>query len=167
MSTKFSLTKGKPMFVVDVLLIPVFILLTYSGLELYAADSVFNHEEWEFWAHFHVITAILSIVTGYFHIKAHWNWYKGLLKNGLGKKSKITVLISVLFVILIVTGLMLVFFIDGGDSAVGTWHFILSLVMVVLLIIHTIKRFPLMLKGLRKKRKNEKQSGKVFTKEAA
>ncbi|MDH6308778.1 hypothetical protein M2451_001344 [Dysgonomonas sp. PFB1-18] len=156
MAKSSSLTKGKSIFIIDALLIPVFILLTYTGLKLHVADHVDNHEVWAFWAHWHIVVGIVTLVLGYLHVKAHWVWYKGLIKNGAGKKSKVTIVISILFVILVVTGIILVFFIEGGNSSVGLWHYRLSLLMVALLIAHTVKRFPIMMKGLKNKRKTEK-----------
>ncbi len=156
MAKSASLTKGKSIFIIDALLIPVFILLTYTGLELHMADHVSDHDGWAFWAHWHIVAGIASLLLGYLHIKAHWGWYKGLIKNGAGKKSKVTMVITILFAILVVTGIILIFFIEGGNSSVGLWHYRLSLLMVALLIGHTVKRFPIMMKGLKNKRKSEK-----------
>ncbi|MDU1904815.1 MAG: DUF4405 domain-containing protein [Dysgonomonas sp.] len=157
MSSKFSLTKGKSIFIVDILLIPIFILVIYSGLELHIAGHDTDHEIWSHWAHIHIITSVVSLIVGSLHIKAHWNWYKGLVKKGWNRKSKVTISISFLFLILTITGIVLVLFIDGGNSSVGLWHYRLGLIMTALLVIHTISRFPLIIKGLKKKRKDSKK----------
>jgi len=156
MAGKLSLTKGKSIFIVDLILIPVFILLIYSGLKLHIAGHTEDHEIWSYWANYHVIASIISIITGGLHIKAHWNWYKSLMKKGLGKKSKITLFLSLLFFVLVLTGIILVFFVSGPNSFTGLWHYRLGLVMTVLFIIHLITRLPLLMKGLGRK-KNKKQ----------
>lgn len=156
MAKKFSLTKGRPVFMVDLSLIPVFILLTYSGLMLHTTSHIANHAEWEYWAEYHTIVGLVSLVLGWLHIKAHWNWYKGLFKKGIGKRSKVTVLISILFLILIVTGLILIFFVSGGNSHVGLWHYRIGLGMVLLLIIHTVARISVLMRGLGLKNTDKK-----------
>lgn len=148
MKSKLSLTKGKSIFIVDLILIPVFALVIYSGVKLHVAGHADDHDIWEYWAHYHIITGILSIVFGGLHIKAHWGWYKGLIKKGIGKKSRITAILSLLFLIEIITGMILIFFIEGGNSAVGMWHYRLGLAMAFFLLIHLISRFSLMMKGL-------------------
>jgi archaellum biogenesis protein FlaJ (TadC family) len=158
MGKKFSLTKGKNVFIVDSSLIIIFILLIYSGLELHVAAHGSDHAEWEFWANYHVITGIVSLIAIYFHVKAHWGWYKSLFNRGIGKKSRVTVIISLLFFILTITGIILVFFIDGGNSSVGLWHYRLGLVITAFLLAHTISRFPLIIKGLRKRKKDSKNT---------
>ncbi|NDV78291.1 hypothetical protein D0T57_04820 [Dysgonomonas sp. 511] len=146
------MTKGKSVFIVDLILIPIFILVTYSGLKLHIAGDVGNHDIWSSWAHFHIIVSIISLIAGWLHIKAHWGWYKGLLKKGLAKKSKVTVALSILFLALVITGIILVLFADGGNSATGLWHYRLGLIMVILLIVHFVTRFSLLKKGLTRKK---------------
>jgi len=150
MSNKISLTKGKSIFIVDLILIPVFVLVIFTGLKLHIVSKIDNHDIWSYWAHFHIIVSIISLIIGGLHIKAHWGWYKNLVKKGLGKKSKITFALSLLFLILIITGIILVIFIDGGNSAIGLWHYRLGLVMIGLLVSHLAARFTLLVKGLKK-----------------
>ncbi|MFV0310336.1 MAG: DUF4405 domain-containing protein [Dysgonomonas sp.] len=156
MKKKISLTKGKSIFIIDLILIPVFVLVIYSGLKLHAAGKVDNHDIWEYWAHYHIITGVLSIFFGWLHIKAHWGWYKGLIKKGVGNKSRITLTLSLLFLIEIITGIILVIFIEGGNSSVGMWHYRLGLVMILIILIHIVSRFSLLIRGLgwKKKRNN-------------
>lgn len=157
MANKFSLTKGRFIFFVDLSLIPIFILLTYSGVMLHTASHIANHAEWEYWAEYHTIAGIISLIAGWLHVKAHWSWYKGLFKKGIGKKSKVTVIVSVLFLVLIITGLILILFINGGNSPVGLWHYRLGLGMALLLIVHTATHFSVLMKGLGLKKKNRKR----------
>ena len=154
MANKFSLTKGRPVFIIDLSLIPIFILVIYSGLKLHVAGHGIDHDKWEFWAGCHTITCQISLILIWFHVKAHWGWYKGLIKNGLANKSKITAGITILFLALTITGFLLTFFINGPNSSIGLWHYKLGLITSILIIIHTIKRFPIMMKGIRRKKKS-------------
>ena len=90
-----------------------------------------------------IITGFLSLTVGGFHIKAHWAWYRNFIKSGIGKKSKVTIVLSVLFLIL-----------EGGNSSIGMWHYRLGLVMIVFILIHITTRFSLMMKGLGWKKKD-------------
>lgn len=149
MREKIRLPKIKFLFIIDLILIPVFILVIYSGLKLHVMGHIQNHDIWAYWAHFHIVTSIISLLVGGLHIKLHWGWYKGFMKVGLGKKSRITLILSILFLTLTLTGIMMIIFIDGGNSSIGLWHYKLGLIMIPLLIGHTIKRFPLLRKGLK------------------
>jgi hypothetical protein len=145
---KFSLTKGKGIFVIDLTLIPIFILVIYSGLKLHWAGHLNNQNIWEYWAHYHIIVSILSLIFGGLHVKAHWGWYKSLAKNGVGNKSRPTIILSALFLIEIATGIILVLLIEGGNSTIGMWHYRFGITMILFLSGHTIRRFSIMIKGL-------------------
>jgi len=149
---KVSFTRGKSIFIVDLSLIPIFILVIYSSFKLHIAGHTnnYNHDAWSYWAHFHVIISITSLLVGWLHIKAHWRWYKSLIKKGIDKKSKITLSLSVLFLLLTITGIILIFFVKGGNSIIGSWHYRLGLIMIPLLIIHLVTRFHLIVKALKK-----------------
>ena len=112
----------KKIFIIDWSLIPVFVLSAYSGIELHVADYEGNHEVWHNWAVFHVLTSLLFLMASIFHIATHWGWYKGTAKNGIGRKSKVTAVLSVLFLSVVLTGFALLG-IEGAGSPVGQCHF--------------------------------------------
>ena len=85
----------------------MFVLSAFSGIGLHIAGHGNNHGLWHNWVVFHVLTSFLFFVAAIFHITTHWGWYKGIIKNGLGKKSKITVVLSVVFFLVSVTGIIL------------------------------------------------------------
>ena len=82
------------------------------------------------------------------HIKVHKGWFKNLLKQGLGKKSRITVATSVLFCVVVVSGLSLLF-VDGGNSTLGLAHYKIGLVAIVLFLFHVISRMKVLRKSLK------------------
>lgn len=138
----------KKIFVIDWSLVFVFVLSAFSGIGLHIAGHGINHELWHNWAVFHVLTSFLFFVISIFHITTHWGWYKGIIKNGLGKKSKITVVLSVVFFLVSVTGIILLG-VDGANSYIGLLHHKIGIVTIVLCIGHLLKRISLLRKSLK------------------
>lgn len=138
----------KKIFVIDWSLVFVFVLSAFSGIRLHIAGHGINHELWHNWAVFHVLTSFLFFVISIFHITTHWGWYKGIIKNGLGKKSKITVVLSVVFFLVSVTGIILLG-VDGANSYIGLLHYKIGIVTIVLCIGHLLKRISLLRKSLK------------------
>lgn len=79
----------KKIFILDWILVLVFVLLVFSGIELHIAGHGIDHDLWHNWAVFHVISSLLFLIFSILHVKMHWNWYAGILKNGIAKKTKI------------------------------------------------------------------------------
>ena len=71
-----------------------------------------------------------------------------LLQNGIGRKSKVTAVLSVLFLSVVLTGFALLG-IEGAGSPVGQCHFWAGIVTTVLSIGHILKRLPLLRKSLK------------------
>ena len=138
----------KKILVIDWILIIAFVLSACSGIELHIAGHGNSHEVWHNWAVFHVLTSFLFFVAAIFHITTHWGWYKGIIKNGLGKKSKITVVLSVVFFLVSVTGIILLG-VDGANSYIGLLHYKIGIVTIVLCIGHLLKRISLLRKSLK------------------
>ena len=126
----------------------MFVLSAFSGIGLHIAGYGINHELWHNWAVFHVLTSFLFFVISIFHITTHWGWYKGNIKNGLGKKSKITVVLSVVFFLVSVTGIILLG-VAGANSYIGLLHYKIGIVTIVLCIGHLLKRISLLRKSLK------------------
>ena len=138
----------KKIFVIDWILIPLFILSTYTGIELHIAGHGNNHDIWHNWAVFHVITSISFFACCCFHVKTHWGWYKSWAMKGLEKKSRLTLIISILFVILSFSGFALLA-VEGANKALGLWHYRIGLLAMILLGVHVIKRIPTLYKTIK------------------
>lgn len=139
----------KRIFAIDWMLLLVFILTASTGWELHVVGHGGNHELWHNWAVFHVIASILFVIATLFHVQTHWGWYKGWIKNGFGKRSRVTVIVSVLFVILSATGLILLG-VDGANSSIGLWHYKIGIVSSLLFLGHIIKRARILKRSLQK-----------------
>lgn len=126
----------------------MFVLSAYSEIELHVADYEGNHEVWHNWAVFHVLTSLLFLIASIFHIATHWGWYKGAAKYEIGRKSKITAALLILFLFVVLTGFALLG-IEGASSPVGQYHFGAGIVTTVLSIGHILKLLPLLRKSLK------------------
>ena len=138
----------KNIFVIDWILFFVFVLSAFSGIGLHIAGHDNSHEVWHNWAVFHILTAFLFFMAAIFHITTHWGWYKGVIRNGFGKKSKITVALSVVFFLVSVTGIILLG-VNGANSYIGLLHYKIGIVTIVLCVGHILKRIPLLRKSLK------------------
>lgn len=132
----------KTSFVVERLLPLAFVASAVTGIGLHIAGHGTNHEVWHGWAVAHVLSSLLWLTSGAFHIKRHGRWYKAVASNGIGRKSRITLALSVVFMVVAVTGIVLLACVDGANSAIGLWHYWFGIVLMALSFIHIAKRKP-------------------------
>lgn len=137
----------KRIFIIDCFLIPVFLFTAFTGIGLHIAGHGANHEVWHNWALMYVIASLLFNVLIAVHVKMHWGWYKSIFRIGLGKKSLVTAIVSLLFVIVALTGYALLG-VNGANSGLGLWHYKSGLPALVLFGGHIIKRLPILRKSL-------------------
>lgn len=137
----------KRIFVIDWVLIVVFIVSAISGFGLHVAGHGDSHEIWHHWAVFHVLGSVLFLVTIIFHVATHRGWYKRVIKKGIDRNSKVTAVLSVIFLLLSVTGLALLG-INGANSPLGLWHYKIGIITTVIALGHVIKRLSVFRKSL-------------------
>ena len=130
----------------DLLLIPVSIASVITGFGLHVAGKNTPHEVWEQWAAAHVVATVLFLVLGILHVWHHWTWYKSLFSKGLGKKSRVTLLLTISFLFLVVTGVILIVAIDGPNSTMGYLHYLFGLLLALLSLWHIAKRWKALVK---------------------
>ena len=138
----------KRIFVIDWILIVVCIVSAISGIGLHIAGHGNSHEVWHNWAVFHALGSVLFLVAIIFHVRTHGGWYKGIIKNGIGRKSKVTAVFSIVFLLLSVTGIVLLG-VNGANSPLGLWHYKIGIVMTVIAVGHIIKRLSALRKSLK------------------
>lgn len=139
----------KRIFIIDWMLIPSFLLSAYTGIELHLAGHGMCHDVWHNWAVFHVLVSFMFLAFVVLHVKMHVSWYKSILQKGLGNKSRITFSLSILFLILSLTGLVLLVK-EGGNTCVGKWHYRVGLLMIVFSVLHIVKRWSVLRKSIKK-----------------
>ena len=132
--------------ITDLLLISVSIASVITGFGLNVAGHDKPHEVWEQWAAAHVVATVLFLVVGIVHVRHHWAWYKSLFSRGLGKKSRVTLLLTIAFLLLVITGIMLIVAIDGPNSTTGHLHYIFGLLLTILSLWHIVKRWKALVK---------------------
>ena len=132
--------------IIDLLLIPVSIASVITGFGLHVAGKNAPHEVWEQWAAAHVVAIVLFLVLGILHVRHHWAWYKSLFSKGLGNKSRVTLLLTIAFLFLVVTGIILIVAIDGPNSTTGHLHYIFGQLLTILSLWHIVKRWKALVK---------------------
>ena len=132
--------------ITDLLLISVSIASVITGFGLNVAGHDKPHEVWEQWAAAHVVATVLFLVLGILHVQHHWAWYKSLFSKGLGNKSRFTLLLTITFLFLVVTGIVLIVAIDGPNSTVGHLHYLFGQLLTLLSLWHIVKRRKMLVK---------------------
>lgn len=145
------MNRNRFIYFTDLMLVPVFILSFYTGVELHIAGQGVDHESWHIWAIFHTNASLLFMILGIIHVKSHWAWYKGLRTVGCKGKRKAVLLLSIVFLLAVVSGILLVCFVDGANSSLGLWHYRIGIFVSVLGVLHILKRKKGLYKGVRRR----------------
>lgn len=103
----------------------------------------FNYPDWSAIHKYAIVFFSLLMV---YHLYAHWKWYKGVIAKRLMGKNIQVITLSILFLLVAITGLVPWFIDLLGSTNILRMAFIeihdkLALVLVVYLILHMIKRF--------------------------
>jgi len=97
------------------------------------------------WSNIHKVSIVMLSLLMIFHISQHWKWYKVVIKKRLITKNIQALTLSVIFILVVITGLT-PWFIDlmNGDvmlhKAFIEIHDKLAIILSVYLILHVIKR---------------------------
>ena len=135
----------KKIFVIDWILFFVFILSSFSGIGLHlAGHDMCNHPSWHNWAVFHIMASLLFLTATIFHVKAHWGWYKAIMKNG------ITAALSVLLLLVSATGIVLLG-VNGANSSMGLLHYKIGIASIILSASHILNRIHILRQSLKSK----------------
>ena len=132
--------KVKTLFLVDLLSAFSFIPVSATGFIMHWAGHQLCHELWHNWAIAHLLSTLFFVVVIAMHIYYHWGWYKSLFKNGIKNKSRVTVVLSILMLILVISGNVVLLRHQGPNSNLGIWHYVLGIIFSVVAIGHFIKR---------------------------
>ncbi|MCC8070420.1 MAG: hypothetical protein LIO90_01290 [Bacteroidales bacterium] len=122
-------------------LIIAFVLTAVSGVFCHVINdgSPTDHHVWVKFQVLHIIISVLFVVLTFRHIKLFKKWFSRWDKKALQHKSKNTIFVSLVLLLLVISGLALLF-IEGGDSAVGLWHYRLGVLFMALCGFHSIRR---------------------------
>ena len=142
--------KAKTLFLTDLLLFITFVPSAATGFILHWAGHQSSHELWHNWAVAHVISTLLLTILVVIHIYGHWGWYKSLFKGNIKNKSRVTIVLSALMLVVTTTGIVVLFRHQGANTGLGLWHYVIGIIVSIIVIGHLIKRFNTMLKGLKR-----------------
>lgn len=98
------------------------------------------------WSDIHKVLIVCFSLLMIYHTYQHWKWYKGIIIKKLYSRNKQVILLALLFVIVVITGLI-PWFIDltGGESTLRMSfieiHDKITLILIIFLILHFIKRY--------------------------
>ena len=127
-------------------------------------DNVFGIN-YQSWSAIHKIAIVGLSVLMIYHIYRHWKWYKAVITKKLIAKNRQVLILSLLFVLVAITGLT-PWFIDllnGDETQRKSFieiHDKLAIVLSVYLILHIIKRLKWYVTTFEKiKNKHITQSG--------
>jgi len=107
-------------------------------------DNVFGIN-YRGWSVIHKVTIVILTLLMIYHVYHHWKWYKGVILKRLLAKNQQVLILSLLFVFVAITGFT-PWFIDlmnGGDMTRKAFieiHDKLTLILIIYLILHIIKR---------------------------
>lgn len=140
---------GKTIYLTDLALVPLFVLTLFSGLWLHIGGHAGSLGKWHVWIAMHIVAGLLFLLAVLFHVAGHWGWYKSFRK-GVGRKSRVTLWLTVAMVPVLLSGLWLVACAGSAGEHVVLLHSKLGGVAGFLAIWHLIVKVPAMLRGLRK-----------------
>ena len=142
--------KAKTLFLTDLLLLITFVPSSATGFILHWAGHQSSHELWHNWAVAHVISTLLLTILVAIHIYGHWGWYKSLFKNGIKSKSRVTIVLSALMLVVTTTGIVALFSHQDANTGLGLWHYVIGIIVSIVVIGHFVKRAKIMVKGLKR-----------------
>ncbi|BDX39113.1 hypothetical protein CYCD_24680 [Tenuifilaceae bacterium CYCD] len=112
------------------------------------------------WSAIHKVVIVLLLFLMVYHIAIHWKWYRGVLARHLVRKNQQVIVLSFLFILVALTGLI-PWFID----LLGNRNFLrlilieihdkISILLIIYLILHVVKRAKWFLSTLGKVRSKE------------
>ena len=144
------MSKVNKIFKVDAAMIPVFILLIITGIGIHISSEKGNHHLWIVWSVIHVVCAVAFLTLVCFHVRQHIGWFKSLLK-GNTKGRGITIVLAIVMIVEILSGIILLAFVNGEGSFWGHFHWIVGIILAVIGTGHYIKRFKRLKKGFQTK----------------
>ncbi len=97
------------------------------------------------WSSIHKVSIVILSLIMIFHIYLHWKWYSTIIKKKLVSKNKEVLTLSVLFILVAVTGFIpwIINSLEGNlmvRKAFVEIHDKLAIILSIYIILHIIKR---------------------------
>lgn len=144
------MSKGNGIFKIDAAMIPVFTVLIITGIAVHISSEKSARDLWVIRSVIHVVAAVAFLILVYCHVVQHRGWFWSLLKGNI-KKRGVTIALTLILIVEIISGIMLLVFVDGDGSPCGHLHWIAGIILAVIGTGHYIKRFNRLKNGLLRK----------------
>lgn len=139
----------KPIFKTDIALLLLFILSLFTGVQIHYASHFQSHSVWHNWSVAHIVINVALLIMAIIHIKQHWGWFKTLFTT-FNRKSKITVLLTFVFALEFITGIVLLLFVYSCNSFMGLFHYWVGIIFGVMALVHFIMRWKIFKTGVKR-----------------
>lgn len=126
----------------------------FSGLLIQFQYHIGNHgiDKYSFglgyssWSVIHKISIVILSVLSVFHISLHWKWYKTVIEKGLLNKNKQLITLTIIFVIVAITGFVpwIIDLVEGNElfrKGFIELHDKIAIILSIYFILHIAKRF--------------------------
>ena len=120
-------------------LMGTFLLTAASGFVLHRENAAAAHDVWHAWATAHTVAGLLFAFATVLHVRSHRCWFKGFARKACNRNRRTTTMLTLLFAILLVTGLILLP-VTGADSSLGRLHFAAGLAAIPHCAVHMAGR---------------------------
>lgn len=120
-----------------------------SGIDTSKIVCGFTYPDWSAIHKFAIVFLSLLMV---YHLYTHWKWYEGVITKRLIRKNIQVITLSVLFLLVAITG-YIPWFVDlSGSTSILRMLFIeihdkIALVLIIFLIVHIVQRLKWMVKA--------------------
>lgn len=123
-------------FLIERLLPIAFIASAITGIGLHIAGKSNSHEMWHNWGAGHIFASFLWLLSVVVHVRRHILWYKTFTSKGFADKRWIIFILSILFLIATITGILLIACVEGANSHIGLLHYKFGILLLVFSVIH-------------------------------
>ena len=122
-------------------LLPIaFVASAVTGIGLHIAGHGNSHETWHNWGVAHMAVSFLWLLSVAAHAKRHRLWYKTLMCERTTNKHRTTLFLSVVFLIVAITGILLMACVEGANSPIGLLHYKLGILLLASTVVHVLCR---------------------------
>ncbi|WP_320019538.1 DUF4405 domain-containing protein [Labilibaculum manganireducens] len=114
----------------------------HDGIDIIKSVWGLSHSEWLI---IHKISVIIFSFFLVYHINLHWRWFKAVVKKNLIAKNRHVITLSILFLLVALTGFLpwLIKLTGGDESILNTFieiHDKIALILLVYLALHISSR---------------------------
>lgn len=130
---------------IDRTLVPAFVGVIWTGFGLHMAGNTCSPALWHTWSLAHVTLSLLFLLLAGLHVHGHWGWYRALKTGGCkGRHRRMVLLFSIVFLLVAVSGLILLLSGAGRALHFGIFHYLLGLIFVIMGLLHLLKRLRIL-----------------------